>query len=154
MKKISNTILSAAVLLLATACSSTPQDENESTPKVYSSSTQREFEAIEKNDLNVAPTYRSTSKTPKSSIETPSPKIPSPKIIPSQHLSAKNEERLQEINQQLAFFCMKHRKDPAFSNEEKCLQFTKKALEACEKKHQIINSVMLNCVKERLKKRR
>lgn len=153
MKKISNTILSLAVLLLATACSSTPQDENGS-PKVYSSSTQREFEAIEKNDLNIAPTYRSSSKTPKSSNEAPPPKIPSPKIVPSQHLSAKNEERLQEINQQLAFFCMKHRKDPAFSNEEKCLQFTKKALEACEKKHQIINSVMLNCVKERLKKRR
>lgn len=154
MKKISNTILSVCVLLLTTACSSTPQYENGLRSRVYSNSTEREFEAIEKNDFKTAPTYRSTIKTPKSSNETPSPKILSPKIAPSQRLSVKNEERLQEINQQLAFFCMKHRKDPAFLNEEKCLQFTKKALEACEKKHQIINSVMLNCVKQQLKKRR
>lgn len=89
-------------------------------------------------------------------VETPPEKYGSGKAelqAPTQ-LSAKNEERLQEINQNLAFFCMKHRQDSAFKNEEGCLAFTKKVLKSCEKKHQIINTVMVNCIKERLKKKR
>ena len=86
--------------------------------------------------------------------EIPVEKISITESFAVEKLSAKNQERLQEINQNLAFFCMKHRKDPLFQdNEDKCLAFTKKILKICEKKHQIINTVMVNCIKDHLKKR-
>lgn len=64
------------------------------------------------------------------------------------------DERLIEINQNLAFFCMKHRKDPAFGgDEEKCMKFVNKTMNNCQKKHKIVNSKLLNCIQTKLKKR-
>lgn len=149
-------------MLLAVSCSTeTPERQT----KTYSPSTEREFEAIEKRDTHAAPTYQNKSPSklnprpnpPKEKIAAPAEiakPAPSTEIAPNDKLSAKNQERLQEINQNLAFFCMKHRKDPAFQDEDKCLSFTKKVLLSCEKKHQIINTVMVNCIKDRLKKKR
>lgn len=68
--------------------------------------------------------------------------------------TAKADERLIEINQNLAFFCMKHRKDPSFGgNEEKCMKFVNKTMENCQKQHKIVNSKLLNCIQTKLKKR-
>lgn len=171
MKKYELIILLSSCLLWLVSCSSTEQKSLEPTKKVYSRSTEKEFEDIEKYDFGNKTNYRpaTTGKSrnapgmaplknhPKEVItETPPEKYGSGNAelqAPTQ-LSAKNEERLQEINQNLAFFCMKHRQDPAFKNEENCLAFTKKVLKSCEKKHQIINTVMVNCIKERLKKKR
>lgn len=147
-------ILSFAVIaIIAVSCSSEPKVA--APQKSYSSSTEREFEAIEKNDLRINAPYRSSTKAP------PHPpvlikEVPAKKqseTTLTRQLTTKNQERLHEINQNLAFFCMKHRKDVAFRNEEHCLAFTKKVLMACEKKHKLINMVMVNCIKTQLKKR-
>ncbi|MDD4974235.1 MAG: hypothetical protein PHY93_07770 [Bacteriovorax sp.] len=169
MKKLTpSQILSfMTIAFLAMSCSSEPKTQP--VQKTYSSDTQKEFEAIEKNDLRTNPPYRSTIKpTPRPPVviketprekqkevvkETPITPIPSEATDVSK-LSAKNQERLQEINQNLAFFCMKHRKDKIFQDEEHCLAYTKKVLAACEKKHKLINTVMVNCIKDQLKKRK
>ena len=66
--------------------------------------------------------------------------------------SSKADERLIEINQNLAFYCMKHRKDPRFNDDEaKCMNFVNKAMTECQKSHRIVNSQLLNCIQARLK---
>lgn len=163
MKIISNYILSVGLLLLSASCSTTSENESGPSPKVYSPRTEKEFAAIENSDLfyDSSKPRNSRSSMPHANIvtresikTTPPAKISNPEMAPVGRLSAKNQERLQEINQQLAFFCMKQRKNPRFANEEQCLNLTKKVLNSCEKKHQIINSVMLNCIKEQLRKNR
>jgi hypothetical protein len=164
MKKMTLSQILSLVMIALIVASCSSETKVEEGPKKYSSDTQREFEAIENNDLRVNPPYRSTIKSPsRPSVvikEIPHEKtkikdIDTAQAIPSgpSQLSTKNQERLQEINQNLAFFCMKHRKDGAFKNEEQCASFTKKVLVACEKKHKLINTIMVNCIKERLKKR-
>lgn len=159
------TKLAILTFLILVGCSSEPTIK--SPAKTYSSSTEREFEMIEKNDLRVNPPYRSSVKPrEKPAIVIKEKEVPvrenllriPPKTTVQSNtdttqLSAKNQERLQEINQNLAFFCMKHRKDHAFLNEDQCLAFTKKVLKSCEKKHKLINTVMVNCIKDQLKKR-
>lgn len=164
MKKLALTqILSLMAILYFVASCSTVQSP-QTVEKTYSDETLREFEAIEKNDLRTSPASRPvvTKPTPKSTIQfkaipTEKHKAANPVLsidtTDLSQLSAKNQERLQEINQNLAFFCMKHRKDSIFQDQEQCLAFTKKVLEACEKKHKLINTVMVNCIKVRLKKR-
>ena len=170
MKKlaISQIIYLGLILIFIESCSSAPEIRPEQ--NTYSPSTQKAFETIEKTDLHPtqtisqknrpAPRISSVSKSslrekPKEVLkETSVAPILSNDTTDIRKLSAKNQERLQEINQNLIFFCMKHRKDPAFQNEERCMAFTKKILARCEKKHKLINTVMVNCIKDRLKKRR
>lgn len=121
------------LILLVSACSATQNVESESMHKVYSDNTEKEFLSIEKNDRD---------------------KIDPSKLSPTSKLSSKNKDRLLEINQNLAFFCMKHRKDPVLFNEKKCQTFTKKVLDSCQKMHPLVNTVMVNCIKARLKKKR
>ena len=164
--------LSLMILLalqFVVSCSSEPtskNDEDNLFDKKYSTSTEKEFEAIEKGDSprSSAQTKKSIPAKPSRELQERAPRPPVkeavkspvkevPEIIPTGQLSSKNQERLQEINQNLAFYCMKHRKDDVFSSEENCLKFTKRVLNDCEKKHKLINTVMVNCIKERLKKR-
>lgn len=115
--------------------------------KSYSNNTQKEFEAIEKYNLHSKPLSglkATATSIPLSSVEQ--------ETVDVSQLNAKNQERLQEINQNLAFYCMKHRKDFAFKDEKHCLAYTSQILASCEKKHKLINTIMLNCIKERLKK--
>ncbi|MGZ3807682.1 MAG: hypothetical protein ACXVCE_06315 [Bacteriovorax sp.] len=159
-------------LILIAGCSteSTNTAQKKQTTKIYSASTQREFEEIEKTDVlhpSAAKQNRPAQKTtisPKEMNREMSKELPkkmpkeieaptSPELVAMSKLSTKNQERLQEINQNLAFYCMKHRKDPSFLSEEKCLAFTQKVLDSCEKKHKLIYTVMVNCIKQRLKKR-
>jgi hypothetical protein len=156
-----------AIVISVTRCSS--EEKKRPSLKEYSAQSQKEFESIEKNDLPRNTVSQVTIK-PTPHRATISKEIPrekpkeilknftasSPTIIETTdttQLIAKNKERLQEINQNLAFFCMKHRKDAAFKTEEHCLAFTKKVLLDCENKHKLINTVMVNCIKEQLKKR-
>lgn len=161
-------IIWPCLILLTTACSSNKYRPSPNA-RVYSISTENEFELIEKNDFSHKTYTRSNPKpmtlkesprvTPvevqlETQKETPAQNLSNPTIQASSKLSAKNQERLQEINQNLAFYCMKHRNDPAYKNEEKCLKFTEKVLNSCQKEHRIVNAVMLSCIKGRLKNRR
>ena len=151
-----------AIAILVASCSS--QAPEQVIEKTYSPGTLKEFEAIEKNETYSAQSENTTLKQNNRASKTPlnlkqketAKEIPprSPIGITSDvsQLSAKNQERLQEINQNLAFFCMKHRKSTSFKSEEQCLVFTKKIQVFCEKKHKLINKVMLNCIKAKLKK--
>ncbi|MBC7430130.1 MAG: hypothetical protein H7336_16060, partial [Bacteriovorax sp.] len=68
--------------------------------------------------------------------------------------NAKVDERLIEINQNLAFYCMKHRKDLAFGGDEaKCMSFVNHTMNACQKIHHIVNSKLLSCIQAKLKSR-
>ena len=166
MKKQTLILIAILILQFIVSCSSEQTEEKKSTE--YSHSTEKEFEAIEKGE---APKSKKTTtpsapqkqsrifheKTSAPVILVPVKEVPkkdNPELVSNEQLSSKNQERLQEINQNLAFYCMKHRKDAAFSSEENCLNFTKRVLNDCEKKHKLINTVMVNCIKERLKKRK
>ena len=160
------TLLITSAIFLA-GCSSEPK--NEESQKTFSEKTQKEFESIEKTDLRISPPRQTLNKPaakPPAQIkevikekskeplkESSATLIPNSESTDRSQLSAKNQERLQEINQNLSFFCMKHRKDKTFKDEDHCLAFTKKVLKKCEKKHKLINTIMVNCIKERLKKR-
>lgn len=156
MKSLINILFLTTIFSLnISGCSTEKQtNKNRFTNKKYSSSTQQEFENIERNDLKHS--QYTTTRLP---LEKPRvvlkerEKVIEPQIVANSKLSEKNQERLQEINQNLAFFCMKHRQDSRFKSENQCLEFTKKVLVQCEKKHNIINSVMVSCIKEQLKKR-
>jgi sugar-specific transcriptional regulator TrmB len=166
MKKLTlpQILFYVALTIITVSCSSEPKTKP--VEKTYSSTTQKEFETIEKNDLRTNPPYRTTVKpTPRPSVVIKEAVHEKQKEVVKEtpaisettnvtQLNAKNQERLQEINQNLAFFCMKHRKDKDFQDEDHCLAFTKKVLTACEKKHKLINTVMVNCIKDRLKKRK
>lgn len=68
--------------------------------------------------------------------------------------NSKTDERLIEINQNLAFYCMKHRKDPSFGGSEaKCMKFVNKTMNNCQKIHRIVNSKLLSCIQKKLKGR-
>jgi hypothetical protein len=151
------------IVIFVAGCSSQMPDRP--VEKTYSSSTLKEFEAIERNETVSTQSENATPKQNTLALKIPShtkPKEPikekltkNPTVIINDvsQLSAKNQERLQEINQNLAFFCMKHRNSKTFKDEEHCLAFTKKVQAFCEKKHRLINTVMLNCIKAKLKKR-
>lgn len=143
------------IILVLSGCAH--EETNESNKTIYSASTQKEFEQIEKGDVykqSLPPAHDLAKRPLKKSVAPVSSPKENPKLIPSTQLSARSEERLQEINQNLAFYCMKHRQDGTFKNEDQCLKFTQEVLKSCEKKHKLINTVMVNCIKDRLKKRR
>lgn len=166
MIRMKCTIFNISVLgsiLLLSACSTSSDNKAEPLDKIYSSETESDFREIEQSDLPGNTIYRSNqNNTPQKSkkiaarkliMTNANEKIATPQLSSNKKLGKNAQERLQEINQNLAFFCMKHRKDSRFQSEEKCQRFTKSVLEKCEKKHQIINTVMVKCVKEKLKKR-
>jgi hypothetical protein len=134
------------ILIICSACSSDPINSESASSNLYSSTTDKEFEKIENGDTNRAPNYRQKINTPKTK--------PNTVLTIDNKLNTKAQDRLLEINQNLAFYCMKHRKDSAFANEEKCLEFTGKVLNSCKQNNgSTINTAMLNCIKERLKKK-
>lgn len=153
--------------ILLVSCSSVPKTEE--SKKSIIDNTKKEFESIEKTDLRTSPPHQTINKPvakPPAQIkevikekikelvkESAGSSIQNTESTDRSQLSAKNQERLQEINQNLSFFCMKHRKDKTFKDEDHCLAFTKKVLKKCERKHKLINTIMVNCIKEHLKKR-
>lgn len=163
MKKQLPVIITIFASYLIAGCSTEAQKQSTST---YSAETEREFQAIERRDVRINPLYRlntQESQSPKATTKTaPHEKkegVNKPPVTTTlsardtSRMSIKNQERLQEINQNLAFFCMKNRKNGPFKNEQHCRTFTQKALESCEKKHRLINSVMVDCIKNQLKRR-
>ncbi|MEA9356352.1 hypothetical protein SHI21_09070 [Bacteriovorax sp. PP10] len=76
-------------------------------------------------------------------------------VLRNTQSTSKADERLIEINQNLAFYCMKHRKDPAYGGDEaKCMKFVNVVMAKCQKQHRIVNSKLLNCIQTKLKNKR
>ena len=74
-------------------------------------------------------------------------------VLKNTQSTSKADERLIEINQNLAFYCMKHRKNPAYGgDEEKCMKHVNAVMSSCQKQHRIVNSKLLNCIQKKLKK--
>lgn len=150
-----NTFSSILFCIVIAGCA---HEETKEIEKSYSPTTQKEFEQIEKAEVqrhSIPPAHdlqKQQGKKKQPIVE--APKKEPIELVTESKLSSKGQERLQEINQNLAFYCMKHRNDRVFTNEGHCQQFTKNVLQDCEKKHKLINTVMVNCIKDRLKKRR
>lgn len=74
-------------------------------------------------------------------------------VLKNTHSTSKADERLIEINQNLAFYCMKHRKSSAYGGDEaKCMKHVNTVMINCQKQHLIVNSKLLNCIQKKLKK--
>lgn len=134
----------------------TTENDRSDTPKTYSEETNRAFEMIERgypkweeqkkeSPRLAAPQYVQPSKErinpinkslPTDQSTTSAPKVPA---------------RLVELNQNLAFYCMKHRKDAVFkNNEKKCMDYVGRTLNQCQSKYPQSHSRLLTCVKKKL----
>lgn len=178
-------VLYFSVLMFSSCASNEENDKEKYDEKRFSDDTNRAFEMIERGGsyyLKMAPTsstpapqIRPSSSRHTRVVETLRPgqqqgvkeevnidenitaqKREKPKPhLPVKSKNAKVDERLIEINQNLAFYCMKHRKDSAFKDDEsKCMTFVNQSMEECQKIHHSINSKLLNCIQAKLKKRR
>lgn len=156
-------ILLVAFVFFLTACSSSDQlnEEKDLESKVYSDETNRAFEMIERGYGNSAvqknlstvqaPQVGYQSTKPKASKTTSIPSIPvAPKAAPEKKQSDKKDEKMIELNQNLAFYCMKHRKDNRFKNDEKkCIDYVTGILNQCQSNNSA-HSKLLSCVKKKL----
>lgn len=161
--------LICCVLLFAAACAN---NEEKPKAKTYSNETNRAFEMIERGGsyyLKKPPTQE--VKTPqiapapaplvtrkKKIVNQPlAPVAPEAPITPTPQPSkpVKVDERLVEINQNLAFYCMKHRKDSVYGGDEaKCMSFVNKTMKSCQEQHQGVNAQLLKCIQTRLKNKK
>ena len=84
-------------------------------------------------------------------------KLAPAELAPNPHVkrnTSRTDERLIEINQNLAFYCMKNRNDPRFGGDEKkCMTFVNRTMTGCQKVHRIVNSKLLNCIQTKLRKK-
>jgi hypothetical protein len=73
------------------------------------------------------------------------------KILPS-YPKRDPEKIMIEVNQNLSYFCMRHRKSRKFKTPEDCKAYTQEKLLECQTKHiEIDNARIVRCVKRRLK---
>lgn len=153
------------ILLLVASCA---QAQKETESKTYSEDTNRAFEMIERGDSyylkkppiqNSPPQIQTSPKKRRLSAKNTEviandKKISSPvkPTLKKSQSNSKTDERLIEINQNLAFYCMKNRNKPAYGGiEAKCLEYVNAVMEKCQKKHRTVNSKLLNCIQKKLK---
>ena len=122
-------------------------------PKITTSTKRRvqepiareEFEIEEKINYQAEPLTQEIRTEPPTEFLQPTSK--------KTQFNSKTDERLIEINQNLAFYCMKHRKKLAYGGDEnKCMKYVNTIMDNCQKKHLIVNSKLLNCIQKKLKK--
>lgn len=165
-------------LIFVVSCA---DNEVKNEPKKYSDDTNRAFEMIErggsyylkKAPVNKVPTPQIQSPPARAIPEKRRTLTPSEEVViddkinyqeeklapaeptPAPHVkrsTTKADERLIEINQNLAFYCMKHRKDSRYGgDEEKCMKFVNKSMSDCQKVHRIVNTKLLNCIQTKLR---
>ncbi|MBY0415034.1 MAG: hypothetical protein K2Q18_12765 [Bdellovibrionales bacterium] len=165
-------------LLLVASCAT---EEKQIGPKTYSQETNQAFEMIERGgsyylkkapEKSRPPQIEQSKRTVKKPTPPPQPKesedlvidekinyqekeISTPKQSNTKTLknSERVDERLVEINQHLAFYCMRHRSDLTFKgSEEKCMAHVENVQKSCQKKHRLVNAQLLSCIKSGLKK--
>lgn len=77
--------------------------------------------------------------------------IPTPVPTPS-YPKKDPQEIMIEVEQNLTFFCMKHRKSSRFREENSCQLFTQEKLKECQDIHlETDNARLISCVKSRLR---
>lgn len=150
-------------LFVLASCSTaeSEREEEELRQKNYSDETNRAFEMIERG-YSRPPVKKASPYNPPQVEQTvtekytPPPKTTAPRspVAPARSARAlpekKFSEKLVELNQNLAFYCMKHRKDPVFKNDEKkCMDHVNGILQQCQKQHST-HSKLLKCVKKKL----
>lgn len=162
MKKIIKALNPFLCLIFFVSCSSSTE-EDQSVKKQHSEETNRAFSMIENNGSyrrKVEPSKKLSSHSPTPTLPTPPPVVVT-KTPPSLKKVKKEKRKNQlpdsvmiEINQNLAFYCMQHRKSKRFGgNEEKCMSYVNKTLEKCQQKSESSHHKLLKCLKTGLKKR-
>jgi len=144
--------------LLIGGCSST--DDKPDVKKVYSEETNKAFELIERgynpSPLKKAPVTFTAPQVqkPEENAVIKKPKLEKEKVTPKVkvvELKRKESDKIIELNQNLAFYCMKHSKDPVFKNDEKkCMDHVERILKNCQQLSSNNDSKTLSCVKKRL----
>lgn len=149
------------------ACSH--QEINDSSPKVYSDESKNFFEHIENIDHSIPKTTTDTSarmktvdeinrsqtpNTPSSPTSNPTPETINHAVQVSAPVISRpgSEERKKEIQQNLVYYCFKHRQDARYKSEKDCIEKVNIVLQTCESEFKIVNVEMVRCVKEGLKK--
>lgn len=140
---------------LAVSCSST-EEKSETKEKVYSEETNRAFEMIERGynpqPIKKAPVSINPPQVSRPIVEAQNRETKKvvTKVKPVES-KGKTSDKIIELNQNLAFYCMKHSKDPIFKNDEKrCMDHVERILESCQKRSSNNDSKTLSCVKNRL----
>ena len=141
------------VLMIISGCAS--EQKEEAAEKVYSDETNRAFEMIERGynapPLRTAPTQMQPPQVVHKKKIAPPKATASAPSIKQKAVTPKMSEKLIELNQNLAFYCMKHRKNPTFNNDEKkCMDYVGKILDNCQETSAQVHSKLLACVKKKL----
>ena len=122
-----------------------PQIEAPVKRRVQAPEPREEIVIDEKINYQAKPLTKEIRENPKTEVLKP--------VLKNTQSTSKADERLIEINQNLAFYCMKHRKSPAYGgNEAKCMKHVNAVMGHCQKQHRIVNSKLLNCIQKKLKK--
>lgn len=116
-------------------------------PTPFAPEPKEEIVIDEKINYQAKPLTNEVRANPKAEELTP--------VLRNTQSTSKADERLIEINQNLAFYCMKHRNNPAYGGDEaKCMKYVNKVMSNCQKQHRIVNSKLLNCIQTKLKGRK
>lgn len=125
----------------------TEKSEQQPEPITYDAETEKEFSLIEMEEKQALEYYRKLRQTnwddykSQGTRQKPSysrPKRKPRKVVPKpkpriKELTFEQKSALEiEIGQNLAYFCMKNRKDKRFQNEADCQAYTQDRLLACE----------------------
>lgn len=122
-----------------------PQIEVPTKKRVQPPEAREEIEIDEKINYQAKPLTPEIRSNPKAEVLRP--------VLKNTQSTSKADERLIEINQNLAFYCMKHRKKSAYGGDEaKCMKHVNSVMSSCQKQHRIVNSKLLNCIQKKLKK--
>jgi len=125
----------------------------------YSAETQKTFEDIERE--KAIESYRklrlenwkyyTKEKKKKRTRPVYRKKIYKKKIVKKRRPLVDPVEQENEINQNLAYYCMEHRKDARFNEENDCKLFTENIFKNCKIENNLGEPELLTCVKSRLK---
>lgn len=105
-----------------------PQIETPTRRRVERPAIREEIVIDEKINYQEEPVSQKIKQNPKTEILKP--------VLKNTQSTSKADERLIEINQNLAFYCMKHRKNPAYGGDEaKCMKHVNVVMSNCQKQH-------------------
>lgn len=136
------------IINFLTACSSTTEDQTHD--KNFSAMTEREFQKIENTNYRNDHLKKINDLSKSETLKTPAYKTVNNQFTISTSKDG-NDDSIAELNQNLAFYCMKGSRKSHFKNESECQNFVKSSLDLCEKNHRIVNRSLINCVKSKLK---
>jgi len=131
-------------IFFLTSCS-VFQTEKAKKDKHYSDSTEREFQLIESGN--------GLSPIPEKKLPPIIPAHKEPQVRKIEQHGRDVDPRIIELNQNLSIYCMKSKRRERFKSDEACAEFVNHSLQACEKKHRLVNRTLINCVKQALQLR-